>query len=218
MSARSGFTMTELLIASAIGVMVVIGIVSLDTSRFRMQEDMRRRSGLLTPEHGRTALAAIHLTKHLERADLLDLSNPALPRFRAPTGCMGGAPPPPACFDNPASYTWDMYRITAGDLEFASSVGGVCTAWTTLVGSGQATAFTVQFQDASPITPPGGEPAVSNPADNNMVVFTIQWTDPVSGRTHDFTAQTAIRAGPYSDVNTGMANSAAVSPPPAACP
>lgn len=215
MLTRAGMTLLEVLIASFLGVLVIIGLTSLDITRSRMQEDIRRRSGLLTPEHGRVALAAIHLTKHLERADLLDLSNAALPRFRTPAGCTGGVPPAPACFDNPASYTWDMYRITAGDLQFASRVGGVCTAWSTLAS--QVTGLAVQFQDAAP-KPAGVEPAASAPADNNMALFRIDWSEPVTGRTHDFTGEVAIRAGAYANVDTGMASSAAVSPPPAACP
>lgn len=214
MTGRSGFTMMETLIASAIGVMVVIGILSLDTIRTRMQEDMRRRSGLLTPEHGRAALAAIHLTKHLERGDVVAITGaPGNNVLRIREPAMGGCVViDAACIDDPANYRWSQYSLAAGALQFFDNTGAGCGAASTLAA--QVAGFTVQFQDASPITPPGGEPAVSNPADNNMVAYTIQWTDPVSGRTHEFTAQAAIRAGSYSDVTSGMSTSAPGAPGP----
>ncbi len=214
MTGRSGFTMTEVLIASAIGLMVIFGILSLDIARSRMQADVRTRSGLLTPEHGRAALAAIHLTKHLERGDVVDITGAppnSVLRIREPamSGCVAVDA---ACIDNPANYRWSQYSLTAGALQFFDDTGAGCGAASTLAA--QVSGFTVQFQDASPITPPGGEPAVSNPADNNMVAYTIQWTDPVSTRTHEFTAQAAIRAGPYSDVTSGMSTSAPGAPGP----
>lgn len=211
LTSRAGMTMMEVLIASAISVLVVVGITSLDITRSRLQEDTRRQSGLLTPEHGRVALAVIHLVKHLERADVVAITgalgdNVLQIREPAVGGCVVVDA---ACIDNPANYRWSEYSLTAGTLQFYDNTGAGCGAVTPLAG--QVTGLTIQFQDASG-PPPGGEPAVSDPADNNMVAFSIGWSDPATGRSHDFTGQVAIRASPYSDVTSGMSTSAPGTP------
>jgi len=206
---EDGMTLTEVLVATALAMVVLFGILTADVARFRMGEDIRQRSSVTSAERGRAAFAIIHLTKHLERADRLDLgaTTPGLYQFRWPAGCTQATLP--GCLDVAANYDWDQYRLTGSQLEFNTNRGtGGCGAWTAL--SRQIAGFTVQYSDEAP-APPGGDPVNQ---DNNMVRFTIQWNDTAS-LSQDFTAQVAIRGGAYTNVDTGLSP---VSPPSAACP
>ncbi len=214
---QDGMTLTEILIASTVAMVVLFGIVTTDVARFRVGEDLRRRSGVMSLERGNAALAVIHLTKHLERADRIDLGNavPGLYQLRTPAGCAGGAPPPASCFDDPTKYVWDQYRWNnvLNQIEF-NTMGstGTCGAWTVI--SRQIAVFTMQYKDEG-FPPPGTLPLDK---DNNMALCIIQWNDPASGLSQTFQNQVAIRARAYANVDTRGAPPGISEPPVAACP
>lgn len=215
---QDGMTLTEVLVATVLAMVVLFGIVMTDVARFRMGEDIRRRSSIMSPERGNAALAVIHLAKHLERADRLDLGATVagLYQFRSPAGCTQATLP--GCLDAAANYDWDQYRLNGTRLEFNTDRGaGGCAGWTPI--SRQIAGFTVQHKNESTMGPPGPEPLPGN-EDNNMAEFTIQWSDPSTGQSQTFRGEVASRASAYTNAPNALAPTGpTVSPPPAgACP
>ncbi len=218
---QDGMTLTEVLVATTLAMVVLFGIVATDVARFRMGEDIRKRSSVISPERGNAALAVIHLAKHLERADRLDLGATVagLYQFRSPSpiGCTQATLP--GCLDAAANYDWDQYRLNGTQLEFNTDRGASgCVGWTTI--SRQIVGFTVQYKDESTVGPPGPEPLPGN-EDNNMAEFTIQWSDPSTGLSQTFRGEVASRASAYTNAPNALAPTSplTVSPPPAAaCP
>ena len=132
-------TLIEILVASAVALVVALGIGTMDVGRLRMENEVRSRTGV-TSEQEKVALAALSLSKALERADRINIRNTGingnLP-FNAPpnrgdiqirtfepdtecpaigagcpivcTNCTGPLPPP-CCFDIPGNYRWDEYK------------------------------------------------------------------------------------------------------------
>jgi len=217
---QDGMTLTEVLIATTLAMVVLFGILTADVARFRMGEDIRKHSSVMSPERGNAALAVIHLAKHLERADRLDLGNtvPGLYQIRWPAGCIvGGVLQPVTCFNKQESYEWDQYQLTGNQLKFntvtTDPLGNrTCGAWTVL--SRQIAAFTLQYINGG--FPPPGTPPLD--VDNNMAQFALQWSDPTSGLNQTFQSQVAIRARAYTNVDTRGAPPGVNEPPMAACP
>ena len=115
---QQGFTLTELLVASALAVTVAIGITTMESSRVQMQEEILERSGL-TSGQGEVALATVQLSERIAMADWARLDNAGgVFQFRIPTGCVIAA-----CLDNPASYRWDQYRLAGGVLQLYTNTG-----------------------------------------------------------------------------------------------
>lgn len=209
-----GMTLTEVLVASAMAVIVAVGLIATDISRARMEQDIRNRSSMTSPERGNAARAVLQISKRAETADLidLDLATYGVYQFRTPTGCTAATLP--ACLDVAANYNWTQYRLNGTQLEFNTRDGATgCGAWRVLAR--QISSFTMQYKDESPPPAGGSEPPNQ---DNNMVEFTIGWNNAAAGLSQDFTSQVAIRAGAYTDVDSGLAPTSALSPPSAACP
>ena len=145
-SAR-GVTLMEILVASVLATVVVLGIGSFEGTRVRIGEDLRQRSAVEAPDRVKAALAVLHLMKRLENADRVVLRDtggtgaipPATPTTTdvlvrtpimlsdgaLPAGtCTGTTPPDPRCFDIAANYRWDEYRLNAGaqELKFYTNV------------------------------------------------------------------------------------------------
>ena len=74
MTASSGVTLIEILVASAVALVVALGIGTMDVGRLRMENEVRSRTGVTT-EQEKVALAALSLSKALERADRINLLN-----------------------------------------------------------------------------------------------------------------------------------------------
>ena len=122
-NAQEGFTLIELLVASALAVTVAIGIVTMEGSRVKMEEEIIARSGLRS-EQGQVALATVQLGERIAMADWFTIDNgTGVFRFRIPdtAGCATAA-----CLDNPANYRWDQYRLTAGILTLFTNTGAGC--------------------------------------------------------------------------------------------
>jgi len=218
-----GLTITELLIASVLVVLVAFGIVAVDSGRTQMHMEVLERSGLIAGQ-AEVGLAAVGIAERLATADRLNLNaGTGVYQFRVPVmqgPCAGGAPAP-GCFDNPANYRWDQYRLNAGELRLYTNTGGGCGTMRVAARNVGALSFTYQDQAAAP---PGGDGAVQ---DNNLVGYAATWDNgrlPPNNHTQVFQGWVASRAIPYSDVNTTATESGsglsagAVSPPPAPCP
>ena len=219
--ARPGVTLMELLVASLIGLVVILAISQVDVTRVLISEDIRRS----TPSLTEASLIITEMGKSMQQADRINLvsngtSQPGNVQLRLPVDNL------PAGFDPDAaaSYKWVQFRFDPSNKRIvmydpASQPG--CSVYTRFgyCGPGQTTCFsglTINYANESP-RPPGGEPTgitnLNSPDDNNVLVMTISWTDSRTGQSQSFTGQSTIRAGAYTNVSTGMA-APTVSPPP----
>jgi len=216
---RRGVTLMEVVVASTLAVLVVIGIGQVDTARVGIEQQIRQRAATLfnLGSHEEAALVVLHFTKHLEAADRIYLINTGQPGVRPFSGSPGAAnvqlripqcptpPADPACFDTAANYRWDQYVLIGDELRFYENTVAGCSTMRVLAR--QITSFTVSFPDTAP-APPAGEPfpppPTPNPADNNILAFTLTWNDGASPPlTHEFRSTVAARGVAYSDVNAG---------------
>ena len=227
---EQGLTLMELMVASTIAMVVAFGVWTMDVGRFRMNEELRERSGVATYQGQAALTAAMKLAKSLESADRINVvsTNPGDVKIRlfAPVadcgiGCIGGGNPDPCCFDNPANYRWEQYRLTGNDLQWYRDMGTCALR----IIAREITGLTVVFQDAALAAPPGGEPMGG--ADNNLLQYTVTWDNGLPGprnRTQTFTGQVTSRAIPYSDVNAAAGDSGwgldagGLNNPPGSCP
>lgn len=216
--------MIEILTASVVAAIVLIGLGTMEAGRTKMEQEVLQRSGL-TSEEGQVALATVRMTELLTSADRFSINNGIGSfQFRIPdmqTGPCAGGVPAPSCFDDPANYRWDQYRLTAGELRLYTNTGGGCGNKRVVARNVTLLAFT--YRDQAP-APPGGDPAVQ---DNNLLEYGLTWDNGLAGtqnRTRQFAGRIVSRAIPYSDVGTTASDSgfglspAAVSTPPGACP
>ncbi|MBI3322040.1 MAG: hypothetical protein HYZ91_07230 [Candidatus Omnitrophica bacterium] len=242
--AARGLTLTEVMIASTLAVVVIVIIGVLDMTRFRMQEDLRRHSPVGS-EQGQAALAAFTLGKNLERADRINILSTGI-AAAAPTGAVGfgnvqlrrvecaPAPVTPACLDNPASYHWDEYRRVGGALQYFANTQIPANCASPVILAREVTSLTFRYVNAAG-PPPGGDPFAPDPADNNALRYELRWDNGLAGTDHRsrrFLSVVLSRAIAYSNVNaqgiggptdsgTGIAPVDSVNPlfaPPAACP
>jgi hypothetical protein len=220
---QSGLTLTELLLAASVAVVVALGIGTLEGNRTRMAEEILSRTGVRS-EEGQAALATVRLAESIATADRFSFDG-GNRLFRIPRNCIGGAPPAPGCFDDPASYEWDQYQLTGGELRWYRNIGAGCGDLQVMARN--ITVFTLAYQEPpGSVAPPGGDPAT--PGDNNLLQYAVTWDNQLAAprnRTHTFSGWVMGRAIPYSDVNTTATQSgsglapAVVSPPPAVvCP
>lgn len=184
-------TLTEIMIASTLAVLVVIGIGQVDVTRVRLAEDIRQRSGVTSPNRLLASIAALQIAQHLERADRLLLSQDGISAgqldtdvfFRVPivgtpqavdqgscTLCQGSAttPPNPCCFDIAANYRWDEFRLnkSSGELKLYTNIRAAdgtanCSNVTTLV-LGDVASFVVQYQNEGTLAPGATPPTGTN--------------------------------------------------------
>ncbi len=228
-----GITLTEILLAAGIALVIIAGIIVTDITRFRIEQEVNKRAGTTAPGEQQAALATIHFANELAPADRVVLVSSSSLLVRRPhmstDPCKNPVAPPPTCLDNPANYQWDQYVLDVPNktLKFYSHLKrNGCSVREDMAI--QIEQVTFDYVDASQ-PPPGGEPfAAPSLKDNNLLSYLIRWNDGKSpARTHDFQGTVAIRAAPYSDVNagttilgedsgTGLAPTA-VSSPPAAC-
>src|SRR3989338_6369036 len=89
-SGEQGVTLTEVLVASALAFLVMVGIGRLDVSHFLIADSIRQRSAQAGLGEQEAALAAIHLSRHLKTADRISLLNSGLPGVQPlPNGADG---------------------------------------------------------------------------------------------------------------------------------
>jgi hypothetical protein len=220
-------TLTEVIVASALAVVVAMGIMMTDVSRFQMEQEIRTMAGPTVSgqqdPHQAAATVVMHLTKHLMRADRFVLINTGIPGER-PSGAVNSAdiqlripecpasPPSPSCFDAATTYRWHQYRLVGDELRFyLDTHNTVLPCSNVKVLSRQISEFTIAYLDTAP-PPPGEDPFPTPPspnlADNNIVAFRLKWDDGGSpAQTHEFRGSAVFRSTPYSDVNADCAGS-----------
>lgn len=175
-----GLTLTEVLIASTLALVVVIGIGSVDVARVRIDQAIREEVGLSTPERLRAALAALQVAKQLEGADRAVLATLGgvnyYYQFRIPeldtdcptvtascpvvcTGCTGPTPSP-CCFDIATNYRWVQYRWdpTTETLKFYDNTVAGCNPVVLSTQTGDLGGFITSFRFEERLAPPGGNP------------------------------------------------------------
>ena len=217
-------TLTEVLVASTVAVVVIIAITRFDVNRMRLEKELRERSGLFSEQH-RLILAINQITIAIQQADrvtVLGILGHNTLQVRIPVGCSGATPPDPSCFDNAADYQWDQYGVTTGELRWYQNIGTGCNTPTVLAK--EIALFGVSFTDqASP--PPGGDPPGQ---DNNLLWYTLRWDNGLTGseqRAQEFQGHITSRAISYSNLNgtatdsgSGLAPPGTGNPPGAPCP
>ena len=219
MLTERGFTLTELLVGAALAAVVAIGIATLEGGRAKMEQEILDRSSLRSDESA-IALALVGMSDRITQADRIVIDNgTGVFQFRAPVGCMAGVPAP-ACFDNPANYGWDQYRLTADQLQLYTATQVGCGNLQVLANN--VTALSFNFIDFA-IVPPGGNPV----PDNNLVEYAVSWDNAMPGvrnKTHQFLGRAVSWNITYSNVNTTPTDSGTgmappgVANPPATCP
>lgn len=205
-------TLTELLIASTIAMVVVFGITTTDVMRVRVQEDLRRRVGAVVgPSQTQAAIVPIALSHQLEAADRVVLVNPTGTPPSAST--LQIRIPQATNFDRDTNYRWDqyLYDSTRKELRYYANTdtntGGGCGNVPPVVG--QLSSVSFYYVDAESLAPAGGDPDrsvfPSSPADTNILGYAITWSD--GSRSQTFSGLMALRAAPYSDVKAGTGSS-----------
>lgn len=201
---EQGVTLLEVMIASAIAAIVAIGISTIEGSRARMTEEIRRQAGLMEPERKNAALAAVHLAKALETADRFNFPAAGVYQMRLPV--CPTTPPDPSCFDDADNYEWRQYRRNGNELRLYRRhpwpAGAGCPAPQVLARD--VTNLTIDFPSAG---------------DTNIVRYAITWDN--GPRDQTFRGRVITRFRPNAGIPRGLQNPADttdLSPPPGACP
>ncbi len=200
---QQGLTLTELLVASSIALVIILALGQVDVTRVRMTQDLGQNA---VPQ-SEAAFAIAHMTRALAQADRIELVAADNIRFRIPNGGVG------VNYDLPGSYQWEQYRFNgpAGEIRYFNPAAGCALAAMFRDLSGLAG----QYQNESG-APPGGEPPIAPAgADNNVLLVTVSWVDPKTGATKSYTSEVTIRGGAYTDLMTGLAPAGVANPPTA---
>jgi hypothetical protein len=222
-------TLTEILVASVLSALMLVGIVRLESARLQQTDHIRDDAAVKYPSRQEAVQATLHISQRLDRADRFCIRVGAGPclgaggvgdvlQVRRPvmtvnvgTGCTPPATTPdPACFDVAGNYRWDQYSLGPSprqqSLRFYTNTQGGCGNLTPLVREDlSALSFTI------------------DPAAAHIVHVVITWLHPPdagqqSGDVMTFPGHAATR-GRSIDIVTGLADpNAGVSPPPGVCP
>ena len=225
--------MTELLIASAIGFIVILVVGQTDVTRVLLAEQARGRA----TQYMEAVYAMNHMLKQLENADRVKLVqtgnnaavlSPPPPmmriQFRVPTSVTDSA-----SADDPNNYTWKQYNFTGGPLNqvvFYDDTLNGCGNKKIVAFLGVTTLMPgvpgvlIHYLNTAP-APPGGDPAdvnLATPLDNNVLAIDITTPNPKT-LTESVTirGKVTIRSAAYTKTLTGLTATvfAAV---PAQCP
>lgn len=228
-SSERALTLTEVLVATALAVIVVVGISITDVTRVRIENDLRSRA---VPRIAQIApaLAITHIAKQMAQADRVVILDSGIPgglgRMRI-RRVVCPEPIAPACFTSPAAFHWDEYRRKGTNLEYVPEVTNVGCGAVSVLG-GNVVSLTFQFVDgqASFPTPPCEPFGAGIPEDNNIVGYTLTWRE--APRQHQFVGETTGRLIPCSnlgatlnvltkagDSGLGLAAAGVSDPPPA---
>lgn len=240
-SASQGLTLTEVLIASVIGIVGLLVVIQANQLRTGLFVAIRAR-GQGAGSDVLPAFSALQVMKDLEQADRVVIPNASTIQIRKPlmttAGCAGVAPAP-VCFDNPANYRWVQYRhvdtgapVGNDALKFYDETSIGCANARVIANQLGLVQFSYSTYNAPgvPPPPPGGEPFASG-ADNNVVDFRVRWDGAVYGvvlspTSRTYRAKVTLRNAIYGDLSANAATGDSglglaplgVSPPPALCP
>ena len=214
----AGITLTEIMVASVISVVILLGLLMLESSRISRTEHLRDDAAVKYPSRQEANLALLHISQRLEGADRYVLINGGEGiQVRRPnmtvnvgTGCLPTISDP-ICFDDARNYVWDQYSLAPGtrptSLRFysnthaASNPAGNCSSLSTLVRSDvNDLAFSI------------------NASTPHIVDVVITWLHPTdtsteTGTTMIFPGRAILRSRSQ-NLATGLENQAA----PSVCP
>ena len=202
---RAGITMLELMIASVIGIVIMLALGNIDATRVYLTNQIRSSSTSLSDASFAVSLAI----RDIQQADRVVVLNPTSLQVRIPL------PAAATDLDNPANYKWVEYQyddvareIILYDPATSCTVRqrfGRCTANDAVCFSG----LNIRYGNESP-APPGGDPngpSLNPPDDNNTLQFTISWTDSKTNVTQSLTNQATMRASAYTNLpDPGLLN------------
>jgi hypothetical protein len=197
-------TLAEVLVASAIGLAVILSIGQVDMTRINIMNQVLRPATL-----SEAALGMHHMIKHLMQADRVVVLAPDNVQVRIPQN--------PAALDTPASYRWAQYKLVDGNgdtlpdtINFYDDTAAGCGVDAAFGGSVPASnvvttmTLVVAYADEDSPMPPGGEPPMN---DNNTVRITVAqtWAPPGGSPTTETNGgSVTLRAGAYSDLDAGI--------------
>ncbi len=217
-----GVTLTEILVAMTLVVIVVVGFSITDAGRVRMEKNLRDRA-IPRIAQVKAALAVNQIAKQVTQADriiILNSSTPGKMRLRQVT-----CPEPiqPTCFTSGANFAWKEYRLngTNNNVEVLPVTGVGCGSPTVLAES--VSSLTFEFVDVSACAFP------SAPQDNNVVGYTLTWSEgPLQ---HQFVGEATSRLVACSNLSAtfdvptqtgdsglGLAATGVSDPPAVVCP
>ena len=200
MRAERGVTLMELLLASLIGVIILLVMAHVDVTRILVGQDAKDLSEIQTEP----AFALTHLTRSILQADRVNRISASNIQLRIPPTTGTG-------LDDPSNYRWVQYRLNGTEVQYFTT--GPCAAASRFrnVGSLQ-----IQYRDESPVAPPGGEPLGG--LDNNVleIIVTSTVINAKINQTVSVTGEATMRAGAYTNLMTGLLPSG-VGEPPASC-
>ena len=148
MRRNKGFTLTELVVAGLLSVVAVVAFVKVDMTRLLLTEQVRNGGA----GYRDASIGLAYLIKDLEQSDraifpagttnvvLLRIPQPR--QFNCPvvcapglcgassapncpvacTGCTTGVPSA-CCFDIPANYRWNQYRLQGYEFHYLNNIG-----------------------------------------------------------------------------------------------
>lgn len=198
-----GITLFELMLASALGLAVIVAVGQLDVSRTRLHEQISATAG------SEAVLALAHMGRNLEQADRINRLNASDVQFRIAHD--------PDHLGDATGYQWSQYRLIGHDIVFYHDVGDARTEpdCTEDERFHEIAALNVQYRDAASAPPPGGEPGGG--FDNNVLEIYVRTEHPQTGAQTTYTGEATLRASAYTALLTGLSGPG-VSEPPASCP
>ena len=199
MKSELGVTLLELLLASSVGMVVLLAMAHVDVTRILVGQDARDLSEI----QAEPSFALTHLTRSVIQADRVNLISASNIQIRIP-------PRPETGLDDPNNYRWVQYRLNGTEIRYFTT--GPCAVASRFrnVGSLQ-----IQYRDESP-APPGGEPLAG--LDNNVLAITVASTvvNPQIGQAVSVTGEATMRAGAHTNLMSGLLPPG-VGDPPASC-
>ena len=208
---RRGMTLTEIMLASVMGLVVILAVGQVDLTRVRLMNAALRPQATLLAAAG---LTLDDMVKQLVRADRINLISPSHIQIRLSeidtscpaigagcpivcTGCTGAAPPS-CCYDIPGNYRWVQYKlVNGGDSPAPDTVNfyneGDCTrdryfgGFATSIKYDYEMTLTILYRDESPAPPPGVDLFVGG-EDTNTVWIEVTRTL----KTYDTTGVTLL--------------------------
>jgi hypothetical protein len=216
---RGGFTLIELMLATGLGVVVVLGLAQTDITRVLFYDEIRR----LSISSLEASWALSHIMMRLERADRIRIVNSGPPgpptrvQIRIPTmqvdcpalappacpevcvGCTGGGVvPQPCCFRLPGNYMWDQYSRVGAEVRYYGNIRSAPLAPDCTVDDRfrDIASFTVGFRNEAPPALEV-EPLTPNPHDNNTLEVIIVSTATPGQPPYRNRSQVTVRPGLY---------------------
>ncbi len=222
MRADRGVSLIELLMATAVALVVLLAIGNVDVTRILFLKDLTQA----VPQTSEAAFALAHMIRSLQQADRINLISASNIQLRIPQASGGSLNPTNANYDLPGNYRWVQYKlvppVSPNTIQFYDNTALDCTPdWSAGGPANPLTDLTIGYQNEAP-APPGGDPAIPSPpvpplgADNNVLLIRISWPNANSPPpTLSYTGEVTIRSGAYTQTMTGLAPAGIADPAPA---